>query len=84
MDWSLIDSARLADQQVSGVHLSLYSFGIIGISSYNLFKNVSFPLFLVSFILQYGYFACMYVSAPCMCCVQRGQKRALDPLELEL
>jgi hypothetical protein len=31
-----------------------------------------------------GHFACMYVSTQCVCRAQRSQKRALEPLELEL
>lgn len=32
----------------------------------------------------YGCFTVTYVCAPCACLVKRGQKRALDPMEVEL
>lgn len=30
------------------------------------------------------YFACMFICAPCVCSIPRGQKRVLDTLELDL
>ena len=44
----------------------------------------SFRIFFCLFVYVYEYFACMDVYVPHGCSARGGQKRALDPLKLEL
>jgi hypothetical protein len=47
-------------------------------------ESAVFKEYLFVYFYLYGYFACMYVCAPHVCSAYESQKRALDPLGLEL